>query len=304
MSSSSSTTNTSWAMRGSIEGTPAGRGRIRGGARPPARRSGLEHVAQPVTRTSTCSIVSCSRARSSSAPASTSSQVSGAAAVGRSLPRSEYGEIVVLDPEFCDQSRNTFPGRFAFVIVAVTRSGCSFCSASATSLASAVVPSLSRSSGPCGQGGVEVETLAAAHHRRAAQVVLGQRVAHHQRDLRALVEPGRLAGVEVDDQPVGVARGAVGVDVHWWTCSSRAARLASQVRVARSSQIGKRIVPSPLPAREPVVGTSCVRTHDGVPDGAFFSKKLDPSTPCGQRIRVTARSARCGSRTGETGRSS
>ncbi len=37
--------------------------------------------------------------------------------------------------------------------------------------------------------------------------------------------------------------------VHWWTWSSRAARLASQVRVARSSQIGKRIVPSPLPVR-------------------------------------------------------
>ena len=88
--------------------------------------------------------------------------------------------------------------------------------------------------------------------------------------------------------------------VHWWTCSSRAARLASQVSVARSSQIGKVIVPSPLPEREPVVGTSAVRTHEGVPGGAFFSKKLPFSTPCGQRIRVTARSLRCGSSTGET----
>ena len=76
--------------------------------------------------------------------------------------------------------------------------------------------------------------------------------------------------------------------------------MASQVRVARSSQIGKRIVPSPLPDREPVVDTSCVRTHEGVPPGAFFSKKLDPSTPCGHRIRVTARSFRCGRSAGET----
>ena len=70
--------------------------------------------------------------------------------------------------------------------------------------------------------------------------------------------------------------------------------------VARSSQIGNRSVPSPLPVREPVVDTVAVRTHDGVPAGAFFSKKLDPSTPCGHRMRVTARSLRCGSRTGET----
>ena len=49
-----------------------------------------------------------------------------------------------------------------------------------------------------------------------------------------------------------------------------------------------------------MVGTSAVRTHDGVPAGAFFSKKLAFSTPCGQRIRVTARSFRCGSSTGET----
>ncbi len=76
--------------------------------------------------------------------------------------------------------------------------------------------------------------------------------------------------------------------------------MASQVRVARSSQIGKRMVPSPFPDRLPVVDTSCVRTHDGVPGGAFFSKKLEPSTPCGQRIRVTARSLRCGSSTGAT----
>ena len=53
-------------------------------------------------------------------------------------------------------------------------------------------------------------------------------------------------------------------------------------------------------AREPVVGTVTVRTQDGVPAGTFFSKKLCPPVPCGQRIRVTARSRRCGSRVGAT----
>ena len=81
--------------------------------------------------------------------------------------------------------------------------------------------------------------------------------------------------------------------------------MASQVRVARSSQIGNSIVSRSLSepvrrAREPVVGTLAVRTHDGVPAGLFFSKKLLPSTPCGHRIRVTARSRRCGSSTPET----
>ena len=62
--------------------------------------------------------------------------------------------------------------------------------------------------------------------------------------------------------------------------------------------IGKVISPSPLPERLPVVGTVAVCTHDGVPLGAFFSKKLMSSTPCGQRIRVTGRSFTCGSITG------
>ncbi len=62
---------------------------------------------------------------------------------------------------------------------------------------------------------------------------------------------------------------------------------------------GKVSVPSSLDAvREPVVGTVTVRTQDGVPPGTFFSKKLMSCTPCGQRIRVTARSFRCGSSTG------
>ena len=69
--------------------------------------------------------------------------------------------------------------------------------------------------------------------------------------------------------------------------------------MARSSTIGKVSVPSSLPpSASPVVGTVTVRTHEGVPPGMFFSKKLMSSMPCGQRIRVTARSLRCGSSTG------
>ncbi|MDQ1104928.1 hypothetical protein QE405_002212 [Nocardioides zeae] len=50
--------------------------------------------------------------------------------------------------------------------------------------------------------------------------------------------------------------------------------------------------------RDPVVETSAVRTHGGVPVGAFFSKKLGRPVPWGQRTRVTARSRSCGSSTG------
>ena len=48
------------------------------------------------------------------------------------------------------------------------------------------------------------------------------------------------------------------------------------------------------------VHTVTVRTHEGVPPGVFFSKKDFSPVPCGQRIRVTARSARCGSIAGAT----
>jgi hypothetical protein len=75
--------------------------------------------------------------------------------------------------------------------------------------------------------------------------------------------------------------------------------LTIHISVARSSTIGNtRVSPCRLGARDPVVGTSAVRTHDGVPAGTFFSKKLIVCTPWGQRIRVTGRPARCGSSTG------
>ncbi len=51
---------------------------------------------------------------------------------------------------------------------------------------------------------------------------------------------------------------------HWGTCSSRAARLASQTRVAGSSATTYETGPS-------LVRIRAVRTHCGVPAGAFFS---------------------------------
>ena len=68
---------------------------------------------------------------------------------------------------------------------------------------------------------------------------------------------------------------------------------------ASESITGKVSSPSsPDAEREPVVGTVAVRTHDGVPAGTFFSKNDCSLVPLGQRIRVTARSRRCGSSTG------
>ena len=58
-------------------------------------------------------------------------------------PRSEYGESVVLEPAFCDQSRKTFPGRLAFVIELMT-SGLSFSNSSPK-----CSPSVVRTSATC-----------------------------------------------------------------------------------------------------------------------------------------------------------
>ena len=74
-----------------------------------------------------------SRCRSSGS--ASSSQVRGAATVGWSRPRSEYGAMVVLEPLFCDQSMKTFLARNTFAIRETTRSGMSCSIASAISLA-------------------------------------------------------------------------------------------------------------------------------------------------------------------------
>jgi hypothetical protein len=209
--------------------------------------------------------------------------------------------MVVFDPEFWDQSRNTFPPRRALVMVAVTDDACSAWSSSAISLASAVVPSASRLSGPvCGRPAYRWRPLdplvtgAPSSPRSASFSRTSRATAQHS------VRPAGSPGSRSMTRRFGFRGRPVRVTVHWWTCSSSAARLTSQVSVARSSTTGNRSSPASPSVRDPVVGTVTVRTHDGVPAGAFFSKKLRSSTPCGHRIRVTARSARWGSRTGAT----
>ena len=59
---------------------------------------------------------------------------------------------------------------------------------------------------------VELHPLAAGGHRVHLQPEGGQPIAHQESDFRALVQAGRLARVEVDDQPVGVSALAVVVD--------------------------------------------------------------------------------------------
>jgi hypothetical protein len=83
---------------------------------------------------------------------------------------------------------------------------------------------------------------------------------------------------------------------HCGVCSSSAARFATQTSVANSSTTTKSMVSRDFV--EPGTGRRARRTQSGVPPGAFFSKKCAPSTPFGYRIRVSARSFRCGSSTG------
>src|SRR5436305_348178 len=85
---------------------------------------------------------------------------------------------------------------------------------------------------------------------------------------------------------------------HWGTCSSSAARLASQTIVGRSSATTKSSVSRSFV--EPGTGSVSMRTQAGTPSGAFFSKKLLPATPLGYRFRVNARSSMCGRSTGDT----
>ena len=64
----------------------------------------------------------------------------GAATVGSSRPRSEYGAIVVLAALFWLQSTNTLPARRLLVMVAVTSLGIACSSCCATRLASTDAP--------------------------------------------------------------------------------------------------------------------------------------------------------------------
>ena len=63
------------------------------------------------------------------------------------------------------------------------------------------------------------------------QPVGRRRVAQQQRDLAALLDRGRCARVEVEDQQIG-ARLIAASNRHCGTCSSSAARFASRTRSA------------------------------------------------------------------------
>ena len=240
------------------------------------------------SRSSTSSNLNCSSPSGSSAPASTSSQVTGVATVGSSRPRSEYGEIVVFEPAFWRPVEEDLPrphglghGRRHQPAVLLARS-------SATSLASAVESSGSlrragrrTGAGPCCRWSPARVSRPARPAARAPAGPPGSTRAG----------PRRLARVEVDDEPVRVAAACPPwPTVHCCTCSSSAARLASQVRVARSSTTGKTRT-SPFFEAGPRAGRRHLRRahpRRRAPGGMFFSKKLCFSTPLGQRIRVTA----------------
>ena len=206
--------------------------------------------------------------------------------------------MVVFEEAFCDQSRNTLPLRRALVIVAVTSRGCSACSSSATSRASAVDSSPGSRRGRSAYRCRPLLPLVTGRASRSRSASFSRTIsATWQHSCSVAGSPGSRSMTirsALRGRPLRPTR-------HWWTCSSSAARLTNQVSAARSSTTGNTSrSPCLLSPREPVVGTLTVRTHDGVPWGTFFSKKLPSATPCGQRMRVTARSARCGSRVGAT----
>ena len=121
--------------------------------------------------------------------------------------------------------------------------------------------------------------------REALEAEVGEQVAQAQRHLRALDGGRRLAGIEVEGEhrrPLGLrASESDG-------CSSSAASWASQTSVGRSSQTMNSSVPT-----EPI-SIGAVFTQSGVCLGARFSKKRWPSTPSGNRTRVSGRPARWG----------
>ena len=197
------------------------------------------------------------------------------------------------------QSSSTFPGRSDFVIFHTTRSGWALVISCASCWASARM-----SSAECRPG------RAAYSCMPLLPLVTGTRGQPHrleprldpQRHLRALAQAGAGPRVEVDDEPVGVEGVAVLVDLPL---------VHVQLQRGEVDQVGEVGQVQDERVGEPVafgvrVGVAAVgRDRDagqpaGAPEGRFFSKNIGPSTPCGQRMRVTARRPRRGSSTGAT----
>ena len=234
------------------------------------------------------------RGSAPSRSASTSSQPSGVDTVATGRARSEYGATVVFAVLFWLQSTSTLPGRSAFSIRHTTSLGCL-------------------------RGQLLGQRLGVA----AGVLAVGapdRRVHLHALGARGLRPPGRgrrrpaarAAGAATcahSTTPAGgpgsrsstSRSGSCGAPslstCHCGTCTSSAARLADQTRsgtVVEQHHVQRLAAAGAARAS----GTVTARTQSGACRALFFSKNACPSTPSGQRVKVTGRPARCGSSTG------
>ncbi len=256
---------------------------------PPCDRAVSSRIGSPcsATRASTSCASRWRRPGSSS-----SSQVRGAATVGRSRPRSEYGAIVVFLPLFWLQSMSTRRVRSVLRMLLTISSGWSASSARASSCAtpdtwsevcvpsSAVyrwMPLLPLVTGTASSPIPEVRSRTS----RATS-------AH---STRLMPSPGSRSNTMrsgLEGSPCASKR-------HCGTCNSSAACCASHTSVARSPAIGYDLSPSEW-------WMTPRRTHSGACSARFFSKKAGSGasavpTPCTQRFRVTGRPATSGTMT-------
>ena len=243
----------------------------------PAREQGLGQVTAAACRSSTCEYDSCRRLSTSSI----SSQVRGAATPGADGRAVNTGRSWSWPRGSGSSPAAPCRGRAARVIRRDTRLGC--CAVSSSASVSHSARNASASCRP-DTAAYSCRPLLPLVTGTAARPSCGEPVAHEQRDLGALGQPGRRARVEVDDQPVGLAgRRRAGRPATAGTWSSSAARLASQISVARSSTSGKTTLSRLRRAAR-------CRRHHGRPSpacrsGTFFSKKGSlrhrPASACG-----------------------
>ncbi len=156
---------------------------------------------------------------------------------GRSRPRRRVRRDRRLGAGVLRPVQEDLAARLALVMVAVTSLGCAFCSSSATVLRQGrgVVGGQ-----PLRQVGVQVQALAAAgapagspRSRSASRSRTSSATWQHS------CSPAGSPGSRSMTSRSALRGRPLRPTVHWWTCSSSAARLTSQVSVARSSTIGK-----------------------------------------------------------------
>ena len=188
---------------------------------------------------------------------------------------------------FCDQSKSTLPGRSAFVIRLTTSFGF------ARSSSSAIVAGVAVH----GHGVLAARDRRVELHALAAAASPARTPARPRQPLPGgegrprCIRRGRRAGPGRGRRPAGRGRGRrraarpplrrVDLERGEVGGPDQAREAVDQREVDRLAVLSS----SPGPA------AATVRTQSGVPIGAFFSKNFSPSTPSGQRIRVTGRSA-------------